>query len=310
MLFMTPLFTNPITASDAPDPWMIWHDGWYYFTATLDPDGGIWVWKSRTLTGIDQGQKVRVWEAPAQGPQSRMIWAPEMHFLRGKWYLYYTASDGVDANHRHYVLEAAGSDPLGEWIDRGRVDPAFEHYAIDGSILEMPGDGRLYFLYTTGSLHIAPMSDPCTVSGPGVVLAKPTLDWERGWLEGPQMLARDGHLFIVYSAGDSSKVDYRLGLLTFLGGDPLAPAAWRRSQEPLFEPYGTVYTTGHCSFTRSPDGREDWLIYHAKETTTGGFHGRTARAQPFTWNPDGTPRFGRPVPPGVLMALPSGQQES
>ena len=42
-------FTNPLVRTrDSADPWMVYHGGHYYFTATLDPDGGIWVWKSRT----------------------------------------------------------------------------------------------------------------------------------------------------------------------------------------------------------------------------------------------------------------------
>ena len=303
-------FTNPLTTQAAADPWMVFQDGFYYFTATLDPEGGLWVWKSRWLTEIDRGVKVKVWTAPPEGPRSRQIWAPELHFLRGKWYLYYTASDGVDRNHRHYVLESETADPQGAYLDQGRVDPQFEAYAIDGSVLETP-DGELYFMYTTGALQIAPMSDPCTVSGEGVTIARADLAWEHGWLEGPQALVRDGRIFIVYSAGHSAKVDYRLGLLTFTGGSPLDPAAWVKSPEPLFEPYssadGCVYTTGHCSFTRSPDGSEDWLIYHAKDTAEYGFHGRTARAQPFTWKADGSPDFGRPLPPGVPIRVPSGQ---
>src|SRR5437763_1267759 len=235
---------------------MVYRDGFYYFTATLDPEGGLWVWKSPSLTEIDRGTKVKVWTAPPEGPQSRQIWAPELHFLRGKWYLYYTASDGVDRNHRHYVLESVTADPQGAYLDRGRVDPEFEAYAIDGSVLETP-EGALYFMYTTGALQIAPMSDPCAVSGPGVTIARADLPWEHGWLEGPQALIREGRIFVVYSAGHSAKVDYRLGLLTFTGGSPLDPAAWVKSPEPLFEPYsgeeGCVYTTGHCSFTRSPD---------------------------------------------------------
>jgi GH43 family beta-xylosidase len=289
---------------------MVYRDGFYYFTATLDPEGGLWVWKSRTLTGIDRGEKVKVWTSLASGPQCRQIWAPELHFLHGKWYLYYTASDGVDRNHRHYVLESVTGDPLGEYLDRGRVDPDFDAYAIDGSVLQAP-DGALYFLYTTGSLRIAPMSDPCRVCGSGVVIAEPDLAWEYGWLEGPQALVRNGRVFIVYSAGHSARVDYRLGLLTHTGGSFLEPGSWKKCPEPVFEPCsgpdGCVYTTGHCSFTTSPDGAEDWLIYHAKDTAEYGFAGRTARAQPFTWNGDGIPHFGRPIPPGVPLPLPSGE---
>ena len=76
-------------------------------------------------------------------------------------------------------------------------------------------------------------------------------------------------------------------------------------------PNGAVYTPGHNGFTTSPDGTEDWLVYHAKDggaDATGGndYSPRTVRAQRFTWNADGTPNFGHPVPSGVLLRKPSG----
>ncbi len=322
------IFTNPIIRSrDAADPWVIRHAGFYYFTATLEPEGGLWVWRSRTLTGLDAGEKARVWEAPPTGPRSRQIWAPELHFLGGRWYLYYTASDGVDANHRHFVLAAVTTDPLGPYEDLGRVDPAFERYAIDGTVLEIP-DGRLFFLFAAGGLYIAPMQDPSRVSGPAVKLADGTHEWERAWrkpsgagaewlkgdaywLEAPQALVRDGRVFLLYSAGHSATPHYCLGMLTLRGQNPLDPAAWSKAPEPVFGPResadGAVYTVGHCCFTRSPDGTEDWIVYHAKDERDGDFGGRTARAQRFTWTPEGRPEFGRPVPSGVPLARPAGE---
>jgi GH43 family beta-xylosidase len=69
-------------------PWVIRAGDAYFFTATLAPDSGLSVWKARTLTGLDSGTKVRVWNAPPDGPLSRQIWAPELHRLRGRWYIY------------------------------------------------------------------------------------------------------------------------------------------------------------------------------------------------------------------------------
>jgi GH43 family beta-xylosidase len=318
----TNTFTNPIiTSQDAPDPWVIRHAGWYYFTATLEPEGGLWVWKSKTLTGLDQGEKVKVWDAPASGLRSSQIWAPELHFLQGKWYLYYTASDGVDANHRHYVLEA--ENPLGPYTDRGRVHPEFERYAIDGSILEMP-DGRLYWMYCAGGLYIAPMESPTRATGQGVLFHAGRYDWEHEWfkqgaeyvtgssywVEAPQMLRRNGRTFVVYSAGHTA-AKYYLGLLELTGDNPLDPNAWISHPDPIFAPLeaanGNVYAPGHNSFTTSADGSEDWLVYHAKDLDWTDFAGRTTRIQPFTWNPNGTPNLGQPIPSGVAISKPSGE---
>lgn len=301
---------------DSADPWIARYKGFYYFTATLDPDHGVWIWKARTLTGLDKGEKVNVWSAPRSGPESRGIWAPEMHLIDGHWYLYFTATDGEDGHHRMFVLESASDDPMGPYQDRGRVDPTLDHFAIDGSVLRMP-DGRLYFLYSTGKLWIAPMSSPARVDpSRRVEICHATLPWERFWVEAPEPLVHDGRVFLTYSAGHSGTPHYSLGLLTLHGNDPLAPGAWSKSAASVFSPYfgpdGAAYCVGHNGFTTSPDGKQDWIVYHAKDWRTDerkdmGFNGRTTRVQPFEWSHQGTPMFGHPIPSEVAIPLPSGE---
>lgn len=306
-------FTNPIlTERDAADPWVVHHDGAYYFTATLG--NGIWVWKSDQLSNLDGAKHVKVYDPPDRGPTSRQVWAPEFYLIDGHWYLYFSASDGKDENHRHFVMKSQGTDPLGPYEFKGRVDD-YDNYAIDGSLLELP-DGRRYWMYTTGRLEIAPMPTPLRAeTSQRSVLTEPTETWERTWVEAPQALIRDGRVFVIYSAGHSGTPHYVLGLLELVGDDPLNPDHWKKHPGPVFAPHvsaeGSVFTVGHNCFTKSPDGTEDWIVYHGKDwrgTEHEGFSGRTIRAQPFTWTPDGMPHFGKPIPTGIPIPMPSGEK--
>lgn len=308
-------FSNPIVEGrDVPDPWVVRHDGWYYLTGTMAPSEGIVLWKSRDLVDWSAAVKDTVWTAPEDGPMSRQIWAPELYRFDGRWYLYFTASDGEDAQHRHYVLESVSDDPMGQYRNRGRMDEGLDEYAIDGSVLQTE-DGSLYWMYAAQhQIGMAPMENPWTVDGPRrVVIAEPTEPWERGWIEAPEALRHDSRQFIVYSAGHSATPHYVLGRLTHTGGDILDPSNWEKYPRPVFTPHvgaeGAVYTTGHCTFTTSPDGSEYWMVYHGKswrDPDHQGFAGRKARAQRIRWRPDGTPAFGEPTPRGVPLPVPGG----
>ncbi len=315
-LAQTATFTNPIVKSrDAADPWMVHKDGYYYFTFTAG--NRIEVWKSATITGIDQGTKATVWQSPALGPQCCNIWAPELHFISGRWYIYYAADDGNDVNHRMYVLESTGDDPQGVYVDRGKISAPTDRWAIDGSVLQKP-DGSIYFIWSgwanippgPQNIYIARMSTPWTLSGERTMISTPVNSWERvGWAvnEGPVALQRGGNVFIVYSASGGSTADYCLGMLTNTDGNLLAPSSWRKSQGCVFARTDTVFGPGHNSFVKSPDQTEDWIIYHARDTPFQTWAGRTARAQKFTWLADGTPDFGRAVATNVASPRPSGE---
>jgi GH43 family beta-xylosidase len=113
------------------------------------------------------------------------------------------------------------------------------------------------------------------------------------------VLQRNGKLFMVYSACDTGKPDYKLGMLIAdESANLLDPNSWRQHPRPIFERNDAngVFGPGHNGFFRSPDGTEDWLVYHAKTSSSYTYRGRTTRAQKFTWNTDGTPSLGVPLP--------------
>jgi GH43 family beta-xylosidase len=114
------------------------------------------------------------------------------------------------------------------------------------------------------------------------------------------MLQYGTKIFLVYSASACWTDYYELGMLTAPSVTNLLDrASWSKSARPAFQPSpeAGVYATGHNSFFTSPDGKQDWILYHANSGPSQGCGAhRSPRAQPFTWNADGTPNFGKPIP--------------
>ena len=175
-------------------------------------------------------------------------------------------------------------------------------------------------------IYIARLKNPWTVEGERVRISSPVYDWERhGNLndvnnpphvavnEGPQFLQRDGKIFLVYSASGCWTDQYSLGLLTAdADSDLLDSLSWKKSREPVFKTSveNSVYAPGHNSFFKSPDGKEDWILYHANAAPGQGCgRQRSPRAQRFTWSDEGLPVFGVPVKPGVSVNLPSTRKK-
>jgi GH43 family beta-xylosidase len=120
------------------------------------------------------------------------------------------------------------------------------------------------------------------------------------------MLMRGDKIFLVYSCSGSWQPTYKLGMLHMnRGDDPLAGNSWRKVERPVFDSTREVFGVGHCCFTTSPDGTEDWILYHSKRSRHDSWD-REVRAQPFTWRADGFPDFGAPVSSSVPLSLPSG----
>jgi len=226
------------------------------------------------------------------------------------------------------VLEAATDDPQGPYVDKGTLytgdeaaDRTNNRWAIDGTPLQI-GD-RLYLVWSgwpetqdVQYLYIAPMEDPCTVSGNRVRLCdNATYDWERvggtpagrGLNEGPQIFRTEDRVCIVYSCSGSWEPTYKLGLLHMAAdANPLDPASWTKADRPIFQATDGVFGVGHACFVKSPDGTEEWIVYHSKVSANPGWE-RIVNIQPFARTIDGLPDFGDPVPPGLPLRAPSGE---
>lgn len=282
-------------------------------------------WKTKAVSDLKNADITIIWSAPVSGPNSKNVWAPELHYLDNKWYTYYTAGSGDLGTQRTFVLESPGGEPTAQaWKEKGQIkDPAADFFAIDGTVLTYNNDN--YFIWSgqpsatdnTQNLYIARMSNPWTLATGRKLISTPTYAWEKigappAVNEGPEILKNPaGKVFLIYSASGCWTDDYALGMLTLKdGGDPLKPEDWTKNPTPVFSknPSGNVYGPGHNTFFTSKDGTENWIMYHANSAPGQGCgDNRSPRMQKFTWNADGTPNFGQPVSTGAAIKKPSGE---
>lgn len=307
-------FSNPIKESGA-DPWVIKYNE-YYYSCYSNGNNSIYIGKSKRLEDVyNEEYTKKVWQAPAGKEYSKEIWAPELHYLNGKWYIYFAADSGKNEDHRMFCLEGLEDDPQGEFTFKNKLSVKDDRWAIDGTVFNK-GNGELYFIWSgwegdkniSQNIYIAKMSDPYTLTGNRVKISEPEEDWEKVGVplvnEGPEVLVKDGTIHVVYSASGSWTDDYCLGLLTCEDGDVMNPDSWKKTG-PVFSKTEGAYGPGHCSFTKSPDGKEDWILYHADEQSGSGWGGRSIRMQRFTWN-NNYPVFGTPVKVHEQTQAPSG----
>ncbi|WP_086350685.1 family 43 glycosylhydrolase [Candidatus Enterococcus clewellii] len=310
-------YKNPIVIERA-DPWIYKHtDGFYYFTGSLPGYQAIELRRAKSINELEEGERVLVWHAPETGLMSELIWAPEIHYINNRWYIYFAASDDAqlrDRHHHHrmFVIENKNVDPMNtEWIEKGQLVTKFDSFSLDGTAFQHKG--KLYYVWAqqdpripgNSNLYISEMENPWTLKGEQVLLSIPEYAWEKiGFSvnEGAAVLIRNGKVFITYS-GSATDENYAMGLLwADEEADLLDGYSWHKLSEPVFvtsEKNGQ-FGPGHNSFTKSENGEEDVLIYHARpEKNKAGDPldnpNRHANAQVFSWDENGFPVFGEPI---------------
>jgi GH43 family beta-xylosidase len=293
------------------DPFLTLHPihGRYLLLATTGHN--ITIWSGKTIPTASSEAKVVF--TPTDGMDQ--LWSPTLWQMAGHWWIYFTARQPGTAQqpageHAIYVLESDTADALGSYTFRGPLP--LGRPAIDPSILTLKGVN--YLMYVTvdrgeNAIQMVRLASPLQPAGSSSLIAEPEYPWEKGAgstrtypvNEGPTALYHQGKVFIVYSASDTASPLYCLGLLTFQGGDPLDRSHWKKTAQPVFSasPASHIYGPGRGTFGIAADGAA-WLLYAAKSTDAPTAANRQTRAQPFTWNPDGTPNFGTPLPDGPI----------
>ncbi|WIW87734.1 glycoside hydrolase family 43 protein [Sphingobium sp. V4] len=317
---VAPVPANPLVRQRADAQVFRHDDGFYYLTGSVPEYDRLVLRRSKTIAGLATAEETVLWRHEKTGPRSGFIWAPELHWIDGRWIMYFAAgpSGGGDDvfRIRTYAVVCDGADPMaGKWSLLGEFQTPWDSFNLDST--SFVHKGVRYFAWaqrepgieTNSNLYIAPLKTPLTLAARPTRLTIPTLDWEvRGYKvnEAPAVLHRNGRLFMTYSAS-ATDARYCLGLLTAdENADLMDARSWTKSPQPVFvtNTQTSVYGPGHNSFTLDEQGR-DILVYHGRdyEAIQGDplFNpDRHTRVQRLYYTADGTPDFGVPVGNGPL----------
>ncbi len=328
------MFVNPVGGETNS---FIYNDGSNYYLLGV-VENKIIIRKSSTLEGLRSVPPKTIFSKDEGGP-SHGYAAPELHRFDGKWYIYYTANRTFSSTQdidcpRIFVIENSSDDPTTlNWVSVGdtytegcQSMSGLMHgavnvfWATDASVFEL--NGKRYMIWSgtpyafeskPQKIFIQEMSNPWTVIGNRVIISNPELSWEQNDVnESPQIIQRNGKVFMIYSTGSCWMSEYALGMCSMDGNrNPLNRASWTKSSTPVFEqkPASDTYGPGYFSLFKSPDGTEDWFAYDATPDSGGDCDStRTMRIQRLFWLPNGEPYFGIPITPGLWQLGPSGEK--
>lgn len=322
---------SDIFIADRADPYItLGADGYYYFTASYpmrgaaDKDGydRIILRRSKTLDGLKTAEEKSVWDESESKISHRFIWAPELHYIGGKWYLYYAASSSPNNvwDINCHVLMCKGNDPYNDgWEEKGKFQAAkgdnvsFTGFSLDMTYFECNGKSYVIWAQKVGNsnLYMAEVdpAEPWKTTTKAMLLTKPEYYWECVSIpvnEGPSVLIHDGKVIVAYSAAATGP-EYCIGYIyADEKADLMDIKSWTKQKTPALTSEDLVeeYGPGHNSFTKDENGN-DIFVYHSRskecyEGTCG--YGtedplydpcRSARIRTVQWDENGLPILNR-----------------
>lgn len=302
-------YRSPLVYQRA-DPFVCYHEGLYYFTGSIPQYDCIELRCAESLNKLAFANGKIIWRKHKTGDMGAHIWAPEIHYIDGKWYIYFTAGEAENIwNIRPHALMCEGDPMTDEWIELGKIDVGHDSFSLDMTTFIHKGTQYTAWAQTidpeVGSeIFIASMETPTVLKSKAVSITKPEYDWEKQGFkvnEGPAFLVRNGKVILTYSASDTGW-RYCMGMLwADEDADLLDPSSWHKTDKPVFKTCeeNGQFGPGHNCFT--VDGNDDVMVYHCrnyKEIVGDPLHdpNRHAHAVKITYDENGLPVFGVPIP--------------
>ena len=320
-------FVNPMGEEGHPDPCIVYceKEKCYYGIST----SGECFWGTDNLvlhrsTKFEElfvnSESRLIYQSNEEDETYGYLWAPELHYIKGKWYIYTSCQNGPNSWLKHViVLEAKTDSPFDGFEFYGHINR--DVYAIDPSVYYDEEKDKLYLCTSpviggVQMLGIQELKSPGEPIGEMTIIAKAELPWElvhpyRGEnaiVEGGYFVkSPNGRLFIFYSANGCWSDDYAIGVLELKGDNAISKTAWEKYPQPIFKQANGVFGTGHATFFRSPDKKELWICYHALETSNPSVEpmNRRCHCQKVFFDETGFPQIGEPIPINTPYSIPA-----
>lgn len=280
-------YKNPFIIQRA-DPYITkGADGYYYFTASYPAYGDalhgydrIILRRSTTVSGLAAADEREIWHAHKEGIMARHIWAPELHFIGGRWYIFFAAANSDDVWHiRPYLLRCDGNDPYSDsWTEMGKMqasdgdEVSFNSFSLDMTYFEHLGRHYLIWAEIIGdsSLFMAEITpeNPQKLITKPILLTKPEYDWEKvnhRVNEGASVLKTNNKIYVFFSASGTG-AEYCMGRLEAdINAELMKPESWHKLPCPVLETKDLSGESGpgHNSFVTDENGQL-LLVYHAR----------------------------------------------
>jgi len=278
-------YQNPVVSENRPDPALLRVGAVFHLYSTEGNGANVQTATSTDLVtwtpGPDALPGLGKWASPGK------TWAPEVIAVRNKYVMFYTASD--TASGKQCIGRADSATPAGPFVDKSasafvcRPDKGGD---IDPNPVIIAGKPYLFWK-NDGNCCGLPVRiwgqqlDPGarTPVGKRVELMGNTKAWQGNLVEGPEMVPRNGKLYLFYAANDYASTSYAEGYAVCLS--PLGPCV--DQDKPLLISTDRAAGPGHA-FVLSV-GDKTWMIYHAwqPDAVNTVIPGRQLWLDPLRW---------------------------
>jgi beta-xylosidase len=260
--------TNPENPSSTEgnvffgDPFILLHDGTYYAYGT-SANNGILVYTSNDLLTWNIPEhnlalnKDDVWA-------DRWFWAPEVYYVNGQFYMYYSADE--------HICVATSKSPLGPFTQEIKKPMIADEKCIDNSLF-IDEDGKPYLFFDRFNdglnIWVAELEDNLTEIKAESL--KPCIhvsqEWEKVWPtvnEGSFVVKHKGTYYMTYSANSYESPYYGIGVAT--ANDLKGP--WTKYEKnPIYQNIGELVGIGHSAMFTDKEGNLR-IVFHAHNSKT------------------------------------------